>query len=114
MTPPKITTQLNHMQMVCSRLAFAKEMPPRNTLLPTIFITDVSERYHAFLGNRDLPHGDGNINNGFSGKPANCCAPYMLEGNNVLTDSNTQPLFFFGKQVMPPLGVWHESNGSSF
>src|SRR5918992_5304970 len=114
MTPPKIAAHLDHMKMMRSRLAFAEEMPPRNTLLSSILVTNAFERHYALLSICNLSHGNSNINDGFSRKPADCCASDMLDGKRVLTDGNAQPIFFFGKQVMPPLGVRHESNDTSF
>jgi hypothetical protein len=114
MIPPKIAAQLDQMQMVRSRLTFTEEMPPRNSLFSSILVTDLFEQHHALPCIRNLSHGNGNINNRFGGQPADCCASHMLNGKRVLTQGNTQPIFFFGKQVMPSLIMRHESNGSSF
>jgi len=114
MAPPEIAARLDHMQVMRPRLAFAEEMPPRKTLLPSILVTDAFERHYALPGIRNLPHGDGNINDGLSPKPADRCASDVLDGERVLTDGDAQPFLFFGKQVMPPLSVRHESHDASF
>src|ERR1043165_6948593 len=97
MIPPQLTAQLDHVQMVRSRLAFAEEMSPHNTILPAILVTDTFKRPHALFGNGNILYGNGNIDDRFSDKPANGRAAYVLDSKHVFADGRAQPSFLPGK-----------------
>jgi hypothetical protein len=114
MAQPKVAARFDDVQMMRPGPAFAEEMSPRDTLLSTVFVTDAPERHDALRGIRNVAHGDGNINNRFSGEAANGSTTDMLDGEDVCTYGSPYQLRLFGKQVMPPLSVRSEPHHPSF
>jgi hypothetical protein len=99
--------------MVGSRIALCEISPTRNAKLAARFVPDAFKLRHTLPGIGNLSHGNGNIYDGFSGQPANCGAPHMLDCDYVRTYRIAQLRFFFGEQLMPLFGMGHQSYYSS-
>src|SRR3954467_11250216 len=98
--------------MMSSWLTLDEVMPTRNSILAAILITKTFNRRYALLDIRDLSHGDRDINDRFSGEPADRGAAHVLNCNQMFTYSVTQSCIFFGKQLMPEFRVRHQPHYS--